>query len=793
MAKEIIEYNDENVDSLTDIEAFRHRPTVYMQDIGFYGNMHIFKEVVTNSIDEYLSGFGNVIEIFIDPDNKLGPSFTVKDYGRGIPLGKLKDSVSKKNTSGKYTDIENKGSGGYKQSGGINGLGLKLLNAVSKNFKATSARDGERWTTYFDEGIETKEIFKEKYEGPSGTIISYIPDIKVLKDIDISDRKSDFATYLEIVSYVNPGVSIVFNWGKDKVIKYYHPNGTMDYFNKIVSEKRIHILGKSNHVKYSSEDGDVGYDIVYGFADKGGGNILSFVNGLVTVDGGEHVVTLSEAMGVLTSTLNKGNYIPKSISNNVKITGNEIRESLFGIVIAHKVSPKFDTQVKSKFSSKEFKPLVINQLKNHINEWIKDNQPTIDKIGSHLALLAKIKYENSKNKDKILKSGSSKTDLFKNIDVKKFADCNKNDPSRSELFLCEGDSAASSIKSGRDRDYQAIFALRGKVKNVIKSDDLSEELVTLVKILGIGIGDDKDIRKLRYRRIIIMTDADADGYHISSLLIAFFFRFYPELIANGNILLAKPPLYTLKSKNSTIFINNHDQLNYVLTERSIRIFDIIDKDDNVLPIGVAKYYMEYLPDYADMMDDFANKLTIDPLLLEAIVMNFKDIMKGDAKNLKYYKDSYNNKFEMSSFKILDNGIRVFSFDKGYEHFYVRIDKSFTDNVIVPIANFIKNKIKLARIRLVGRVSGKKYSEYYYEQGKLIYNSLFGANSGMVVTRSKGLGSSQVEDLVKTSMDPKTRYLIQLKSTDNHETYKVLENMFTNSSEKKLMFSVNANM
>lgn len=782
MTKKILEYTENQIASLTPVESLRYRPTVFIGETGTAGVMHLLKETVTNSIDEFIGGFGKTILIEIDAQDTNAPKFKITDEGRGIPLQKLVDSVSVMNTSGKYGDISGKGGQGYGVSAGLNGLGSKCVNFLSRNFTATSIRDGEQWTVKFDKGKQVGDVKKIKSDKPSGTIIEYTPDVEPLGDVNISGSRNDYYTYLEIMSYVNPGVEIIFKWNNEKPVKFFHQNGVVDYFDKLCYDRKIHIIGQSNHIQYKNEDGSAAYDIVYAIADRNGGSTISYINGINTSDGGVHVGTLYEAMGVLTTALNKGNYIQKNIANKVKITGSEIRDSLFAVIIADKVSPKFDTQIKSRFVSEDYKPLVINQMKIQISEWISKNQSTIDKIGSHLALLAKIKYENTLNKEKILKAGGSKNDLFKTIDIKKFVDCNKNDPERSELFLCEGDSAASSVKAGRDRDYQAVFALRGKVKNIIKSDDLSEELMTMVKILGIGWGDDINLNRLRYRRIIILTDADDDGMHISSLLIAFFFRYYPQLIINGNIFIAKPPLYTLKSKKHTIFINNHEQLNSLFSEKSIRVYDVIDKNGNVLPKGVAKYYMKSLPAFSDMLDGMSKRLMIDPLLLEALTMSFKDVMKGDCKNLSKYG------FEIHSYKKSKNGVREININKGYEHFFVKIDADFVNKIIKPISDYIVNNIKIARLRLVGRGTGTIYSGFFYVQGKLIFNTLFGGASQMEVKRSKGLGSMTADELRTSAMHPSTRYIIQLKITDEKKTSFWIEKLFTNSVEKKEMFT-----
>jgi len=780
-------YNDDHIVELTELEALRKRPMLNGK-IELDGVFHLLQEVFANSIDEFIAGFGNEIDVYINNTiDSRGPRFRIEDRGRGIPQGKLVRILTKMNTSGKMGDIAGAEKSGYPVSGGVNGIGITMVTAVSRDLVAISTRDGESHKVKFDMGVQIGDVEIVKVDKKlTGTIIEWTPDVEVMRLVDITSRASEYRNFVEVQSMVTPGVKINFKWDNGRVEHYYHPNGVVDYYEKESRKRSIKTIGKPVHFKWFNDKHTVGYNIVLGFTGRGAGSI-SYVNGIYTKDGGEHVKSLTEALGTLTAHLNKGNYIPKSMANKIKISGSEIADSMFAIIVADQQHAEYTGQQKSYFNSKEYRPTTVPVLKNEISKWISSDPTTIDKIGEHCAKLAKLRYETSKLKDAIIKSGSSKTDLFKTIDVKKFSDCNKNDPERTEIFLCEGDSAASSVKDGRNRDYQAVFALRGKVKNVVKKSDLSEELMTLVKILGIGKDDTKDISKLRYKRIIIITDADVDGYHISSLLIAFFHIHYPELIENGNVFIAKPPLYTMNAKGNSIYINNHDQLNRLLNDKCMKVFKGITPENTDIPDYVFKYYIQNLVDYSKLLDEFAHRLTLNPIILEAIAMDFKNIMKGNTKSLKVYG------FDCTKFDIEEGGVRKLNIDKEYEHFYIQIDRTFKENIIDPIVDFIKNKIQLCRIRLVGRNTGTIYSGIYYEQGKLIHNTLFGNNSGMEVTRSKGLGANSEEELRVTSMDTKTRYIIQLKSTDKFYTDTWIENLFTNSTAKKEMFLVKGEM
>jgi DNA gyrase subunit B len=771
--------------------------------------VHFINEVVDNSVDEWKQGFGKTVIVKINNEiDPRGPRITIIDEGRGIPQSKLFDCVATESTSGKYGDIAGKGSGGYGATSGLNGLGNKITNANSRDFQVTSIRDGKRLTLNFDQGDlihEGKRIPSDKASrkllesivptlmekavidttSKVGTTIEFTPDATTLGRVSLKGMKNDILSYLETSSYVNAGIEYVFIWDKDKPITICHPNGTLDLFHKEVSRRKIHPLCEPVHITWKGTG--IGYNIVYCFAKAGTADTISYVNGKQTIEGGEHVKAIFESMGLVTAELNKRDFIPKSQQNKYKITGNEVRDMLFAIIIADKEQPKYGGgNVKSLFISEDYKPIVLPLIKNEVSKWINKDKIGIDKIGKHAAELAKFRYETSKNKENIIKAGSNKYDLFKSIDSKKFQDCNEFNPEKNELFICEGDSAAGNLKVVCDKNHQAVFALRGKCKNVVEKDGLSEELVNLAKVLGCGLGAEKNIKKLRYKRIVILTDADDDGFHIAALVLGFFFRYYPELIQNGNIFVAKPPLFTLaREKGNPIFIPSMEHLWTILSGISTAVFDIIDPNGKKLPKHIAEIYMRKVVEYSNWIENYGKDLGVHPLILEAVALCYNDLNKNNTKTIENFG------FHISKLKKNEKtGEISISINKGYEHFYLSIDRNMITNILKPICDRILNEIGLKRLRFLGRATGKTYGKTYYEQGQLVWNTLFGKNSKISVRRNKGLGSNSAEELSITSTDPTTRCIIQITMDDYDNSKRWIHWLMTNSDEKKRLFSDN---
>ncbi|MFA5174585.1 MAG: DNA topoisomerase (ATP-hydrolyzing) subunit B [Candidatus Pacearchaeota archaeon] len=543
-------YGAEQIKVLEGLEAVRKRPAMYIGSTGKDGLHHLVYEVVDNSIDEHLAGQCDTVEVSINKDG----SCTVIDNGRGIPVDKhpqfkksaMEIALTKLHAGGKFEKSA------YQISGGLHGVGVSCVNALSIKLIATVKRDGNIYRQEYKIGnpqYDVKIVGKtEKNE--SGTEITFYPDAEIFSTIDF-----DYAVLrkrLQEIAFLNPGVKIILrDERKDKKEILHYEGGLMEFVKHINHGKEI--LHKPIYFK-KQEDTTI-VEVAIQYNDSYNENIFGFVNTINTTEGGTHVSGFKTA---LTRAINDYS-TKKGMLKNEKLSGDDIREGLTAVISIKMANPQFEGQTKTKLGNSEMKGVVDSMVSLALTEFLEENPAISSKIANKCVAAAKAREAAKKARDLVRR----KTVVGFSGLPGKLADCSSKKVEKTEVYIVEGDSAAGSSKMARDKEFQAILPLRGKILNVEKSNPTktlsSEEIINLITAIGTGIKENFDASKLRYSKIIIMTDADVDGSHIRTLLLTFFFRYVPELIENGNIYVAVSPLYRIR-KGKDIYVYSDDEL-----------------------------------------------------------------------------------------------------------------------------------------------------------------------------------------------------------------------------------------
>jgi DNA gyrase subunit B len=534
-------YTAKDIYVLEGLEPVRKRPGMYIGSTGVDGLHHLIWEVIDNSIDEAMAGYAQNIEVALLPDNKV----KVIDDGRGIPVemhkqtkkSALETVMTTLHAGGKF------GGESYKVSGGLHGVGVSVVNALSRWLKAEVCRDGYLWAQEYERGVAETKVKKIGTCKKTGTTITFDPDPEVFKEIKYDSKR--ILEHLREQTYLTRGVRIVFRDEREKISTsyvFYFEGGIISFVKFLVnSEKPIH-----DNIFYASKTIDnILVEAAFQYTEDIQPKELSFANNIHTGEGGMHLTGFRTA---LTRTLNdyarKNGYLKESEEN---LTGDDVREGL-SVVLSVKLSePQFEGQTKARLGNPEARTAVESVIGETLSEWLEKNPADARKILGKTILASKARKAAKAARETVLRKG-----IMEGLALPgKLADCSSNDPTESEIFIVEGDSAGGSAKQGRDRKFQAILPLRGKILNVEKAriDKILafREIRALVIALGTAIAEEFDISKLRYHRVIIMTDADVDGAHIRTLLLTLFFRYFPELINQGHIYIAQPPLYKISS------------------------------------------------------------------------------------------------------------------------------------------------------------------------------------------------------------------------------------------------------
>ena len=558
-------YTAESIQVLEGLEAVRRRPGMYIGSTDSRGLHHLVWEVVDNSIDEAMAGYATRIDVTISRDGTV----TIEDDGRGVPVGKHstgKDALEVVHTvlhaGGKF------GGGGYKVSGGLHGVGVSVVNALSEWLRVETARDGFVWAQEYKRGKPATPVKKiGSSSGRHGTKTTFRADPEMFEEIDYSFET--ISQRLRESSYLNKGIWIRFvDERADRERSFYFEGGLMSFVRHMNRNKET-LTQRPIYVE--RREGSTSVEAALQYNDTYTETVLAFANNINTVDGGTHVTGFRAA---LTSSLN--DWARKSgvlKDNDPNLSGDDVREGLTAVISVKLVEPQFEGQTKAKLGNAEVKGQVQAVVSDGLTQYLEENPGDGRRIIEKCLTASRAREAARKARDLVIRKGA-----LDGLSLPgKLADCQERDPERSELFIVEGDSAGGSAKQGRDRRFQAILPLRGKVLNVEKArlDKIvaSENVRPLIIALGAGIegiGDSFDIAKLRYHRIIIMTDADVDGAHIRTLLLTFFYRHMPQVIEQGYLYIAQPPLYRVSTGKVTRYASSEKDRDAIVRQLNVK-------------------------------------------------------------------------------------------------------------------------------------------------------------------------------------------------------------------------------
>jgi DNA gyrase subunit B len=807
------DYGSAQLGKLEGLEAVRKKPGMYIGGTDERALHHCVSEVLDNSVDEHLAGHCNRIEVTIHVDG----SISIRDDGRGIPVDihpqykipGVEMVLTTLHSGGKY------GQGGYKFSGGTHGVGAKCVNAVSEWFEVEVSRGGEVHHMEFERGKTTKKLEVIGKAKGTGTLITFKPDPEIFRET-VEFKSDKIAQRLRELAFLNSGLEIIFTDERQTTAepeRFYYKNGVEEFVKQLNKNKEpLHpkpiSFRKESTEKLDDKDIEVHVEVVLQYNDSYNDQVLCYTNTIHNPDGGTHLSGFRSAVTRAINQYAKSNEILKE--KDPQITGDDVREGLTAVISVKHSDPKFESQTKVKLLSPEVERIVGSVSYEGLMSYFDGNPPIAKRIIEKGLTAARAREAARKAREAVRKSALTGGGL-----PGKLADCSDRDPENTELYIVEGDSAGGSAKQGRDRKFQAILPIRGKLINVEKArlDKVlqNNEIRTMITAIGTGIGDGEgegafNLEKLRYHKIIIMTDADVDGSHIRTLLLTFFYRQMPQLVKQGFVYIAQPPLYSITRKKKTDYIDDDVQLNRILLQNGVeevKLKNLADgKEFNPKQLEEILSLLESLDKHATYIKrlggDFAEyveKRAGDGTLPQFMVK----VRDGNDETVHYFITSD----ELNAFKAANNDL--FGGDTEVER------RKDGPTRRVKISNLhLESK---ATVDLLGKLAKKGLTvDHYTAQDKPLFELTEGegeratvtplfsipeilngvktvGKKGIQMTRFKGLGEMDAKELFETTMNPVKRKLLRIELTDAVEAEEMFVTLMGEEVEPRRNFIV----
>ncbi len=759
------DYGVDQIKVLEGLEAVRKRPSMYIGSTDVAGLHHLVYELVDNSIDEALAGYCDQVKVVIGLDD----SITVEDNGRGIPVDVHEESglsgvelvLTKLHAGGKFENSA------YKVSGGLHGVGLSVVNALTSSLEVVINRQGKIYRQSFERGERTSDLTVIGSTGKTGTWVRCQPDPEIFENTVLSF--DTISSRLRELAFLNSGIKIVVEDEREegRVKEFFYEGGIISFVEYLnankspINQQPIYIEGERSGIS-------IEIAIQYNSAYKE--QVFTFANNINTHEGGSHLIGFKAALTRTVNSYISQNNLLKG-NNKVSLTGEDIREGMVAVVSVKIPDPQFEGQTKTKLGNSEVKGLVESLVNEKLAQFLEENPNISMAIVEKIVEAAKAREAARKARDLTRRKGYLEGSMLPG----KLADCQEKDPAKSEIFIVEGDSAGGSAKQGRDRKNQAILPLKGKILNIEKArfDKMlgSEEIKILITALGTGIGKEEfKLEKLRYSKVIIMTDADIDGSHIRTLLLTFFYRQMEELVKRGHLYIAQPPLYRVTRGKMHEYLSTERELSEFIIRHSSKGMEVVAADKNVSlkDDGLVETLLQLIS-YKDHIDRLQGKGYPSDLLKILIKVDFKE--RNDLAN--------DEKWETLKQKLPEYSFTFSEFQNDNESDIKRM--IVTDTNQIPLAidyKLIRNGDYQALFKLSQSLRDlenppfsfifKDEKEEVDSKEKLLSRVLEKGKESINIQRYKGLGEMNPEQLWETTMDPEKRKLLRVTVEDDVE-------------------------